>query len=120
MSLTTRPSCRQQLSLADDIVDQLGDDDEVVDAAKALVQAEKNFNPSVQDIPTICSDETLPKTEALRGIVPLVDPAVDDSDLENDNAAASLDKAFDADGKSVADIMEDQGFTNLKKQAADE
>lgn len=90
----------------------------MVEAAKALVQAEKNFNPAAQDVPTVCSDETLPANELLRGIVPLVDPAVDDAGTENDNAAASLDEAFDADGLSVADVMEAQGFKNLERQAA--
>lgn len=111
---------RLQLSLADDIVDQLGDDDAVIDAAKALVQAEKNFNPSAQDVPTLCSDASLPATEALRGIVPLVDPAVDDADTENDNAAASLDDPFDADGLSVADVVKAQGFKNFNTQDSDE
>lgn len=114
----TDESDHLQLALADDIVDQLGDDDAVIEAAKSLVQAEKNFNPSAQDIPTICSDASLPATEALRGIVPLVDPSVDGADVENDNAAASLDTPFDAEGKSVADIMAEQGFDNFDTQAA--
>lgn len=70
-------------------------------------------------MPTLCSDASLPATEALRGIVPLVDPAVDGSDVENANAAASLDEPFDADGLSVADIVQAQGFDNILTQDSD-
>jgi hypothetical protein len=80
------------------------------------VAAEKNFNPSAQDVPTICDDATLPVTEALRGIVPLVDPAVDGAATENANSATSLKTPFDATGLSVAAIMKANGFTNLLTQ----
>ncbi|OAA59885.1 hypothetical protein SPI_06083 [Niveomyces insectorum RCEF 264] len=106
-----------KLALADQIVTELGDDPEVLAGAAALVGAEKNFNPSAQSIPTLCSDATLPATEALRGIVPLVDPAVVGSDVENANAAASLKAPFSASGLSVADVATAQGFTNFTAQA---
>lgn len=76
--------------------------------------AEQNFNPFNVEIPSICGDASLPATEALRGIVPLVDPAVDGSDVENANSAASLTTPFDATGLSVADVMTAQGFTNFQ------
>jgi len=82
------------------------------------VAAEKNFNPSAQSIPTICSDASLPATPELRGIVPLVDPAVVGAEVENANSAASLKAPFDATGLSVADVMKAQGFTNFTEQAA--
>jgi len=107
-----------KLSLADKIVSSLGNDPAVIAGAQKLVGAEKNFNPSAQSIPTICSDATLPATEALRGIVPLIDPAVIGSAVENANAATSLKKAFSAKGLSVADIMKANGFSNLTAQAA--
>ncbi|KAJ9149898.1 hypothetical protein NKR23_g4115 [Pleurostoma richardsiae] len=107
-----------KLQLADEIVSTLGDDAEVIAAAQQLVAAEKNFNPSAQSIPTICSDATLPATEALRGIVPLVDPAVLGSDTENANSDASLQTPFDATGLSVADVVTAQGFSNFTEQAA--
>ncbi|KAK0702123.1 hypothetical protein B0T26DRAFT_841175 [Lasiosphaeria miniovina] len=106
-----------KLSLADDIVTQLGDDAAVLAAAAQLVAAEKNFNPSAQSIPTLCSDASLPATEALRGIVPLVDPAVVGSDVQNTNSAASLKAAFAANGDSVADVSTAQGFSNFTAQA---
>ena len=96
---------------------QLGDDPEVLAAAAELVAAEKNFNPFAQDIPTICSDASLPATEALRGIVPLVDPAVGGAGVENANSAQSLQNPFNAAGLSVADVMRAQGFSNFTEQA---
>lgn len=108
-----------KLTLADKIVTQLGTDQSVIDAAKGLVAAEQNFNPFVVSIPSICSDATLPATAELRGVVPLVDPAVTGSDVENANSKTSLTTPFDADGLSVAEIMVAQGFSNLTAVAAD-
>ncbi len=107
-----------QLALADQIVAQLGNDPQVIAAAAALVGAEKNFNPFAQQIPTICSDASLPATAALRGIVPLVDPAVVGADVQNANAAKSLANPFTDAGLSVADISKAQGFSNFTAQAA--
>jgi len=81
------------------------------------VAAEKNFNPGAQAIPDICSDAGLPATEALRGIVPLVDPAVTGADVQNANSAQSLQTPFDAAGLSVADIVAANGFSNFTAQA---
>lgn len=75
--------------------------------------AEQNFNPFNVDVPSICGDATLPATQELRGIVPLVDPAVTGSDTENANSATSLTTPFDATGLSVADVMIAQGFSNF-------
>lgn len=70
-------------------------------------------------IPSICSDATLPATAELRGVVPLIDPAVTGSDTENANSKTSLTTPFDSNGLSVADIMAAQGFSNLTAVAAD-
>lgn len=109
-----------KLTLADDIVKQLGNTDDVVAAAKGVVAAEQNFNPFVVDKPSICGDASLPATAALRGIVPLVDPAVGGSDVENANSAKSVDQPFNAEGLSVAQVMDAQGFSNftVKGEAA--
>ncbi len=106
-----------QLELADKIVAELGNDPEVIAGAAALVAAEKNFNPFAQQIPTICSDATLPATPELRGIVPLVDPAVVGADVQNANSAKSLANPFADNGLSVADISKAQGFSNFTEQA---
>ncbi|OTB04772.1 hypothetical protein M426DRAFT_320361 [Hypoxylon sp. CI-4A] len=110
-----------KLTLADKIVSTLGTDAQVITAAQNLVAAEQNFNPFAVSIPSICGDASLPATEELRGIVPLVDPAVTGSDVENANSATSLQSPFAADGLSVADIMSAQGFSNftVKGAAAD-
>ena len=102
-----------KLELADDIVASLGDDPEVIAAAAQLVAAEQNFNPFATDVPNICGDATLPATQELRGIVPLVDPAVTGSDVENANSEFSLQTPFDAEGLSVAEVMTAQGFVSV-------
>ncbi|ESZ97242.1 hypothetical protein SBOR_2365 [Sclerotinia borealis F-4128] len=102
-----------KLTQADDIITQLGSDPAVISAARGLVAAEQNFNPFVVSVPNICSDPTLPTTAALRGVVPLVDPAVGGSADENTKSAASVTTPFTADGLSVADVMVAQGFSNF-------
>ncbi|KAH9897543.1 hypothetical protein F4778DRAFT_239693 [Xylariomycetidae sp. FL2044] len=102
-----------KLSLADEIVSTLGNDPQVIAAAQGLVAAEQNFNSFAVSIPNICGDASLPATEELRGIVPLVDPDVTGSDVENANSNDSLASPFDADGLSVADIMTAAGFSNF-------
>ncbi|KAI1114494.1 hypothetical protein F5Y14DRAFT_414441 [Nemania sp. NC0429] len=107
-----------KLSLADQIVSTLGSDPQVIAAAQKLVAAEQNFNPFVVSVPNICGDASLPATAELRGIVPLVDPAVTGSDAENANSASSLQSPFSADGISVADVMIAQGFSNFTVNGA--
>ncbi|ORY68585.1 uncharacterized protein BCR38DRAFT_334636 [Pseudomassariella vexata] len=107
-----------KLTQADKIVSTLGTDPKVIAAAAALVGAEQNFNPFVVSVPNICGDASLPATAELRGIVPLIDPAVTGSDLENANAATSLTTPFDATGLSVADVMIAQGFSNFTVNGA--
>ncbi|TGO54198.1 hypothetical protein BOTNAR_0275g00090 [Botryotinia narcissicola] len=102
-----------KLTQADAIVAQLGNDPAVISAARGLVAAEQNFNPFVVSVPNICSDPTLPTTAALRGVVPLIDPAVGGSATENANSATSTTTPFAADGLSVADVMVAQGFSNF-------
>lgn len=101
------------------IVATLGTGADSIAAARGLVAAEQNFNPFVVSVPSICSDPTLPTTEALRGIVPLIDPAVVGSDLENANSAKSVTTPFANAGMSVADIMAANGFSNFTTKAAD-
>ncbi|KAF7905847.1 hypothetical protein EAF00_000126 [Botryotinia globosa] len=102
-----------KLTQADAIVAQLGNDPAVISAARGLVAAEQNFNPFVVSVPSICSDPTLPTTAALRGVVPLIDPAVGGSATENANSATSTTTPFAADGLSVADVMVAQRFSNF-------
>lgn len=102
-----------KLRKADEILAQLGMGADAVKAAQGLVAAEQNFNPFVFNIPSICSDPTLPVNAVLRGIVPLIDPAVGGSAHENANSAASLQTAFNAAGMSVAQVMSAQGFSNF-------
>ena len=107
-----------KLQLADKIVETLGNDPAVIKGAAAVVQAEQNFNPFNVKVPNICDDASLPATAELRGIIPLVDPAVDGAADENKNSATSLTTPFDAAGKSVAAIMKANGFTNFATKGA--
>ncbi|KAL3426459.1 hypothetical protein PVAG01_03250 [Phlyctema vagabunda] len=105
-----------KLTAADELVTKLGSTDDVIAAAKGLVAAEQNTQ--VGALPKACADASLPATEELRGIVPLVDPAVDGADVENANSASSLDSPLTNTGMSVADIMAANGFDNIAGAAA--
>lgn len=83
----------------------------MIEAAAGLVAAEQNFNPFAVDIPSLCADATLPATEELRGIIPLVDPDVDGADAQNAASAQSLTQPLNADGLSVAEVTAAQGFS---------
>ena len=91
----------------------------MVDAAIGLVAAETNFNPFVVNKPFVCADAKLPVNAQLRGIVPLVDPAVGESDVENANSAKSVANPFTADGLSQAEVMIAQGFSNFTAVSGD-
>ncbi|KAK4130597.1 hypothetical protein BT67DRAFT_390652 [Trichocladium antarcticum] len=108
-----------KLELADKIVATLGNDPQVIAGAAALVAAEKNFNPFAVSIPALCSDAGLPATAELRGILPLVDPAVGGADVENANSATSLKIPLNADGLSVAGLASANGFSNFTTQGTD-
>lgn len=108
-----------KLTQADSIITQLGTSDRAVAAARGLVAAEQNFNPFVVSIPSICSDPTLPKSAELRGVVPLIDPAVGGEATENANSKISITTPFNADGLSVAQVMVAQGFSNFTAVALD-
>lgn len=90
----------------------------MIDAAIGLVAAETNFNPFAVNKPFVCADATLPASSQLRGVVPLVDPAVTGSDVENANSATSKKTPFAADGLSQAEVMIAQGFSNFTAKAA--
>lgn len=107
------------MQAGDAILANLGTSAAAVAAAKGLVAAEQNFNPFVVSVPTVCSDASLPANPLLRGIVPLIDPAVVGSDLENANSNTSLTTPFASDGLSVAQIMVNAGFSNFTTTALD-
>ncbi|KAL8304833.1 hypothetical protein RB600_007960 [Gaeumannomyces tritici] len=111
--LLAAASACKKLELADTIVAQLGNTDDVIAAARGLVAAEMNFNPFAVKVNKICDDASLPKTEALRGVLPLVDPAVVGADVQNANSKQSLTNPFDATGISVAALSIAQGFSNF-------
>lgn len=107
-----------KLKRGDQIIAELGNGADAVAAAIGIVAAEKNFNPFAQSIPTICNDPTLPATDVLRGITPLIDPDVDGSDTANALSAQTVQTPLDATGKSVADLLAENGFTNFTPQDA--
>ncbi|KAL1630464.1 hypothetical protein SLS56_004864 [Neofusicoccum ribis] len=107
-----------KLQRADQIITELGTGADAVAAAIGMVAAEKNFNPFAQDIPTICNDPTLPATEQLRGITPLIDPAVGGADVANALSAQTQGAPLDATGLSIADLLSQNGFSNFTTQDA--
>jgi hypothetical protein len=84
-----------------------------------MVTAEKNTNPFANgNVQNVCGDASLPATKELRGITPLIDPAVD-----VDGKAAALSKSsaatpLTADGLSVFDLMSQAGLGDLVKSQA--
>jgi hypothetical protein len=103
-----------KLTRADQIVTELGGGADAIAAAMGLVAAEKNTNPFANgNVQNVCGDASLPATPELRGITPLIDPAVD---VNGDAAALSaqtLAAPQAADGMSVFDIMEAAGLGDL-------
>ncbi|MCJ1446281.1 MAG: hypothetical protein MMC23_006786 [Stictis urceolatum] len=108
-----------KLQTGDKIIASLGTGADAVKAAQDFVAAEQNFNPFTQRTPTLCSDPTLPTTAVLRGIVPLIDPAVGGAAVANKLSAQSLTAPFDATGLSVADVFAAHGFSNFTTKGLD-
>ncbi|KAF1359670.1 hypothetical protein EJ07DRAFT_118752 [Lizonia empirigonia] len=106
-------SCAK-LQRADQIVSELGGGADAIAAAIGMVTAEKNTNPFANNnTQNVCGDPNLPATAELRGITPLIDPAVDVN-----GAAAALSKSsaanlLPADGLSVFDLMNQAGLGDL-------
>lgn len=111
-------SACDKLKRGDQILAELGTGADAVAAAIGMITAEKNFNPFAQDVPTICSDPTLPVNALLRGITCLIDPAVDGSAAANALSAQTAANPLDATGKSVADLLTENGFSNFISQDA--
>ena len=103
-----------QLQRADQVVSELGGGADAIAAAIGLVTAEKNTNPFANNnVQNVCGDPSLPATAELRGITPLIDPAVD---VNGDAAALSASSAaspLNADGLSVFDLMSQAGLGDL-------
>ncbi|USP78188.1 hypothetical protein yc1106_05462 [Curvularia clavata] len=111
-------SCAK-LTRADQIFTELGGGADALAAAIGMVTAEKNTNPFANgNVQNVCGDPALPVTPELRGITPLIDPAVDVN-----GAAAALSKSsaaspLAADGLSVFDLMDQAGLGDLVKSQA--
>lgn len=108
-----------KLVTADQIVAELGGGADAIAAALGMVAAEKNTNPFVVDVPSICSDPNLPATPELRGVTPLIDPDTANADVANALSAQSLTAPLDATGKSIADLLTENGFTDFTAQDSD-
>ena len=103
-----------QLATADKIVAQLGGGADAIAAAIGMVTAEKNTNPFANgNVQNVCGDPSLPATQELRGITPLIDPAVDTSGGVAALSAQTAGAPLDATGKSVFDLLSEAGFGDL-------
>jgi hypothetical protein len=108
-----------QLTRADQIVTELGGGADAIAAAQGLVAAEKNTNPGQNgNAQNVCSDPTLPVTPELRGITPLIDPAVDVDGAAAALSQQSLGTPLNADGMSVFDLMDAAGLGALVNSQA--
>ncbi|KAI9143954.1 hypothetical protein BKA69DRAFT_1057342 [Paraphysoderma sedebokerense] len=105
-----------------DVAQQLIDAGGSVEDARKVLALEKNFNPFVVQAASICLDPSKPENPQLRGILPLVDPALPGAAEINAKtqernaqiASGQLDGAALAQGKSIADQMVELGFTAIQ------
>ena len=106
-------SCAK-LQRADQIVTELGGGADAIAAAQGLVAAEKNTNPFAGgNAQNVCGDPSLPATAELRGITPLIDPAVDVNGAAAALSKQTLSAPLNADGMSVFDLMSANGLGDL-------
>ena len=106
-------SCAK-LQRADQIVADLGGGADAIAAAQGLVAAEKNTNPFAGgNAQNVCGDPSLPATAELRGITPLIDPAVDVNGAAAALSKQSLSAPLNADGMSIFDLMSANGLGDL-------
>ncbi|EMD90588.1 hypothetical protein COCC4DRAFT_126439 [Bipolaris maydis ATCC 48331] len=106
-------SCAK-LVRADQIFTELGGGADALAAAIGMVKAEKNTNPFANgNAQNVCGDASLPATPELRGITPLIDPAVDVNGAAAALSASSAANPLPADGLSVFDLMDQAGLGNL-------
>lgn len=106
-------SCAK-LTRADQVFTELGGGADALAAAIGLVTAEKNTNPFANgNVQNVCGDPSLPVTPELRGITPLIDPAVDVDGAVAALSASSAANPLAADGLSVFDLLDQAGFGNL-------
>ncbi|KAF3929885.1 hypothetical protein AA313_de0200098 [Arthrobotrys entomopaga] len=108
-----------KLKRGDQILAELGTGADSIAAAKGIVAAEQNFNPFTFSNPAICTDPSLPANPILRGIIPLIDPDVDGSAAVNALSKKTLTTPLNADGKSIADLLKENGFTDFRGIAND-
>lgn len=105
-----------------DVAQQVIDAGGSVEDARKVLALEKNFNPFVVQAASICLDPSKPENPQLRGILPLVDPALPGAAEINAKtqernaqiASGQLDGAALAQGKSIADQMVELGFTAIQ------
>ena len=77
--------------------------DKMLKLAQEFVKSEHNFDPTAgPKKPKFCNDPALPKTQELRGILPLADPKLKDAGKFNTKVNDLLKRALSGD-KSVSD-----------------
>jgi hypothetical protein len=109
-----------KLARGDQILAELGTGADAVAAAIGMVSSEKNFNPFAVSIPVVCNDPSLPQNPLIRGITPLIDPAVVGSDIANAlSAQTKASPITNNAGMSIADLLKANKFTNFTSAAPD-
>ncbi|KAF1946027.1 hypothetical protein EJ02DRAFT_462980 [Clathrospora elynae] len=106
-------SCAK-LTTADKIFTELGGGADALAAAIGMVTAEKNTNPFANgNVQNVCGDASLPVTPELRGITPLIDPAVDVNGAVAALSKSSAASPLAADGMSIFDLLDKAGLGGL-------
>ena len=122
--LLAAPDPCGRYKLADQIVEaaKAQNNQKCIDVAREFTNAEKNFNPFAKAGPAagprFCDDPSLPASAELKGILPLVDPAMEGAAAANQKATDTLTQAkggatLDNGGKSIQQQMLDIGFTSF-------
>ncbi|KAJ1545847.1 hypothetical protein HK096_005897 [Nowakowskiella sp. JEL0078] len=125
-----------KLTLADQVVTTAktcptGPKEKIIAIAMELVAAEKNFNPFVTLLDSVCLTPGLPASVELQGILQKVDPrttAPNNNDAALQSRAAALNakaesvlaaaqasgKGPGSGGKSLAQLLADNGFSDIQ------
>ncbi|KAI9137992.1 hypothetical protein BKA69DRAFT_1148153 [Paraphysoderma sedebokerense] len=105
-----------------DVAQKVIDGGGSVNDARKVLTLEKNFNPFTVQSASICLDPSKPENPQLRGILPLLDPALPLANETNIKTQERNDKIFSgeldgvalAKGKSIADQLVELGFIKIQ------
>eukprot|EP00158_Paraphelidium_tribonemae_P000916 Partr_v1_DN23676_c0_g1_i5_m18930 putative NA len=99
--LAATDACKQA-QVADDIVKRANGDGKIIDIARKFMHCEKNFNNFESgEAANFCEDASLPKSEELKGILPLVDGVLNGAAEYNEIAKKSFESSINGNGNDT-------------------